>query len=37
MKTAYTYTLLRYVHDFASGEFANVGVVVEAPPSPITP
>jgi hypothetical protein len=31
MKTAYTYTLLRYVHDVASGEFANVGVVVVAP------
>jgi len=31
MKTAYTYTLLRYVHDVASGEFANVGVVVYAP------
>ena len=31
MKTAYTYTLLRYVHDVASGEFANVGVVLCAP------
>ncbi len=31
MKTAYTYTLLRYVHDVASGEFANVGVVLFAP------
>lgn len=31
MKTAYTYTLLRYVHDAASGEFANVGVVLLAP------
>ncbi len=31
MKTAYTYTLLRYVHDVASGEFANVGVVLLAP------
>jgi len=31
MKTAYTYTLLRYVHDVASGEFANVGVVVFSP------
>jgi len=33
MKTAYTYTLLRYVHDVASGEFANVGVVLFAPDS----
>jgi hypothetical protein len=31
MKTAYTYTLLRYVHDVTSGEFANVGVVLFAP------
>lgn len=31
MKTAYTYTLLRYVHDVASGEFANVGVVLLSP------
>lgn len=31
MNTAYTYTLLRYVHDVVSGEFANVGVVVFAP------
>jgi hypothetical protein len=31
MKTAYTYTILRYVHDVTSGEFANVGVVVLAP------
>lgn len=31
MKTAYTYTLLRYVHDVASGEFANVGVVLFSP------
>lgn len=31
MKTTYTYTLLRYVHDVASGEFANVGVVLLAP------
>lgn len=31
MKTAYTYTFLRYVHDVTSGEFANVGVVVLAP------
>lgn len=31
MMTAYTYTLLRYVHDVTSGEFANVGVVLFAP------
>jgi hypothetical protein len=31
MKTAYTYTLLRYIHDVPSGEFANVGVVLLAP------
>jgi hypothetical protein len=31
MKTAYTCTLLRYFHDVASGEFANVGVVLSAP------
>jgi hypothetical protein len=31
MKTAYTYTILRYVHDVTSGEFANVGVVLLAP------
>lgn len=30
MKTSYTYTILRYVHDVASGEFANVGVVLLA-------
>lgn len=27
----YTYTLLRYVHDTATGEFVNVGVVVHCP------
>lgn len=31
MKTAYTYTTLRYVHDTATGEFANVGVALYAP------
>jgi len=31
MKTAYTYTILRYVHDTATGEFVNVGVVLYAP------
>ena len=27
----YTYTVLRYVHDTSTGEFANVGVVISAP------
>ncbi len=31
MKTGYTYSILRYVHDVSSGEFANVGVVLLAP------
>jgi hypothetical protein len=31
MKVSYTYTILRYVHDPATGEFANVGVVLFAP------
>ena len=31
MKTAYTYTVLRYVHDVVTGEFLNVGVVLCAP------
>jgi Protein of unknown function (DUF3037) len=31
MKTPYTFVTLRYVHDVASGEFANVGVVLYAP------
>lgn len=31
MKTAYTYTTLRYVHDVASGESLNVGVALHAP------
>lgn len=30
-KTAYTYTVLRYVHDVASGECLNVGVALFAP------
>ena len=29
-KTAYTYTVLRYVHDTSTGEFINAGVVVHA-------
>lgn len=32
-KTAYTYTVLRYVHDIATGEFLNVGVALLAPES----
>lgn len=31
MKTPYTYTVLRYVHDVLTGEFANVGVLIYAP------
>jgi hypothetical protein len=31
MKTAYTYTILRYVHDTATGEFVNVSVALYAP------
>lgn len=31
MKTTYTYTVLRYVHDTTTGEFANVGVALLAP------
>ena len=30
-KQPYTYTVLRYVHDTGTGEFANVGVVLTAP------
>jgi hypothetical protein len=30
-KQPYTYTVLRYVHDIGTGEFANVGVVLAAP------
>ncbi len=31
MKTAYSYAILRYVHDVVTGEFVNVGVVLHAP------
>jgi hypothetical protein len=31
MKTPYTYTVLRYVHDASTGEFINVGVALLAP------
>jgi hypothetical protein len=30
-KTPYSYTVLRYMHDVATGEFVNVGVVMFAP------
>ncbi|MBT3069565.1 DUF3037 domain-containing protein [Rhodomicrobium sp. Az07] len=30
-KQTYTYTVLRYVHDVATGEFINVGVVLHSP------
>ncbi|MCA3069437.1 MAG: DUF3037 domain-containing protein [Rhodocyclaceae bacterium] len=30
-KTAYTYTVLRYVHDIGTGEFLNVGVALLVP------
>lgn len=29
-RTAYSYSILRYVHDIATGEFVNVGVVVHS-------
>ena len=31
MKTPYTYSVLRYVHDTTTGEFINVGVVLYSP------
>lgn len=31
MKTTYTYTVLRYVHDPSTGEFVNVGAALYAP------
>mgnify|MGYP006276171185 FL=1 len=31
MKTAYSFAVLRYVHDILTGEFVNVGVVLYAP------
>ena len=33
MKTPYTFSILRYVHDVVSGEFVNVGVALYAPDS----
>lgn len=31
MKTTFTFTVLRYVHDVATGEFVNMGVALYAP------
>jgi len=31
MKTAYTYTVLRYIHDITTSEFVNVGAAIYAP------
>lgn len=31
MKTPYSFSILRYIHDIVSGEFINVGVVLYAP------
>ncbi len=31
MKTTYTFSVIRYVHDVVGGEFVNVGVVLYAP------
>lgn len=31
MKTTYSFTILRYVHDIATGEFVNMGVALYAP------
>lgn len=31
MKTTFTYTILRYLHDVATGEFVNMGVALYAP------
>jgi hypothetical protein len=31
MKTTYSYTVLRYVHDTTTDEFVNVGVALLAP------
>lgn len=30
-KTKYSYTVLRYVHDLATGEFVNLGIVIFSP------
>src|SRR5947208_7356691 len=31
MKTTFTYIILRYVHDIATGEFVNMGLALYAP------
>ena len=31
MKIPYSFSVLRYIHDVVTGEFANVGVVLFAP------
>src|SRR6266516_7652814 len=31
MKTTFTYTILRFVHDIATGEFVNMGLALYAP------
>ncbi len=31
MKTAYSFSILRYIHDIVTGEFINIGVVLYAP------
>ncbi len=31
MKTSYSFTVLRYMHDIVTGEFVNIGVVLYAP------
>lgn len=31
MKTPYSFTVLRYIHDIVTGEFVNIGVVLYAP------
>jgi len=31
MKTTYTFTVLRYIHDIVAGEFVNVGLALYAP------
>ncbi len=31
MKTPYSFSVLKYIHDVVTGEFVNVGVVLYAP------
>jgi len=35
MKTAYSFVVLRYVHDVMTGEFVNIGVALYAPAASI--